>query len=303
MKRLIGIAFYLLVAVFLVLYAQGLDYSGLENLEVNFGFVALATLLALLARFWFARIWAFFLHSLGVEITAADSRELNLVYAKAWLGRYVPGSIVWVAGKIYFASKLGISKTKLAVSSYLEALIQLATSLLLAVILISLDPMTRELAGSSFWLMLVLLVVGVIALAPPVLSRYAGWGYRLLKKQPLDQENLPSGNTMLQASLRFTLSALLSGLAFYFVLFAVEPGLGFENLFYVLALTAIANALSMIAVFAPAGIGVREGVLIAGLSLVIDPATALVAALLMRVLSIFWDGLFFAIAKGLQAAK
>jgi len=50
-KRLIGIAFYLLVAVFLVLYAQGLDYSGLENLEVNFGFVALATLLAL-SHYW-----------------------------------------------------------------------------------------------------------------------------------------------------------------------------------------------------------------------------------------------------------
>jgi uncharacterized membrane protein YbhN (UPF0104 family) len=59
----------------------------------------------------------------------------------------------------------------------------------------------------------------------------------------------------------------------------------------------------MVAVFAPAGVGVREGVLIAGLALIIDPSIALLATLLMRVMSIIWDGLFFGIAKGLQAAK
>ena len=303
MKRLIGFGFYILVAIFLVLYAQSLDFSGLENLDINYGFLVLATLLALFARFWFARIWAFFLSSLGVELDTASRKELNLVYAKAWLGRYIPGSIVWVAGKVYFASKLGISKTKLAVSSYLEAVIQLATTLLLAVLLVVLDPMTRELAGGAIWLMVVLLLIGVIALYPPVLARYAGFGYRLLKKQQLDPANLPTGNVMLQASLRFTLSALISSLAFYLVLFAIYPDLGLGQLFYVLALTSIANALSMVAVFAPAGVGVREGVLIAGLAVIVDPAIALLAALLMRVLSIVWDGLFFLIAKGLQAAK
>ena len=303
MKRLIGFGFYLLVAIFLVLYAQSLDFSGLEDLDINYGFLVMATLLALFARFWFARIWAFFLSSLGVELDTASRKELNLVYAKAWLGRYIPGSIVWVAGKVYFASKLGISKTKLAVSSYLEAVIQLATTLLLAVLLVVLDPMTRELAGAAIWLMVALLLVGVIALYPPVLARYAGFGYRLLKKQQLDPANLPTANVMLQASLRFTLSALISSLAFYLVLFAIYPDLGLSHLFYVLALTSIANALSMVAVFAPAGVGVREGVLIAGLAVIVDPAIALLAALLMRVLSIVWDGLFFLIAKGLQAAK
>ena len=303
MKRLIGFGFYLLVAIFLVLYAQSLDFSGLEDLDINYGFLVMATLLALFARFWFARIWAFFLSSLGVELDTASRKELNLVYAKAWLGRYIPGSIVWVAGKVYFASKLGISKTKLAVSSYLEAVIQLATTLLLAVLLVVLDPMTRELAGEAIWLMVALLLIGVIALYPPVLARYAGFGYRLLKKQQLDPANLPTANVMLQASLRFTLSALISSLAFYLVLFAIYPDLGLSHLFYVLALTSIANALSMVAVFAPAGVGVREGVLIAGLAVIVDPAIALLAALLMRVLSIVWDGLFFLIAKGLQAAK
>jgi uncharacterized membrane protein YbhN (UPF0104 family) len=302
-KRLLGIGFYLLVALFLFLYAQSLDFTGLSEIQLNVGFLIIATLLSLGVRFWFARIWAYFLSSMGVQISASDRRELNLVYAKAWLGRYVPGSIVWVAGKVYFASKLGIPKTKLAVSSYLEALIQLATTIFLAVLLIVADPLTRSLAGDSLWAMLALLGISVVALVPKVLTWYAGLGYRLIKKQKLDPQSIPGASVILQGSLRFTLSALVAGLAFYFVLLAIYPQLGFENLLYVLALTAIANALSMVAIFAPAGVGVREGVLIAGLALIIDPSIALLATLLMRVMSIIWDGLFFGIAKGLQAAK
>lgn len=303
MRRALGFAFYLVVALFLFFYAQTLDFSSLEGVSLNVGFLLIATVLALGVRFWFSRIWAFFLTSLGVELSKQDRKELDLVYAKAWLGRYVPGSLVWVAGKVYFASKLGISKTKLAVSSYLEALIQLATTLFLAVLLIVLDPITRELAAQAFWLLILLLALGAIALIPRVLAWYAGLGYKLLKKAPLDPGSIPSARVILQGSLRFTLSALVAGLAFYFVLLAVAPQLGLKNLVYVLALTAIANALSMVAVFAPAGVGVREGVLIAGLALIIDPSVALIAALLMRVMSIVWDGLFFAVAKALQAAK
>lgn len=303
MKRALGLAFYVLVAVFLVLYAQSLDFTALAGISPNWWLVLGATLLALFARFWFARIWIFFLTSSGATLDGPLRRELYLVYAKAWLGRYVPGSVVWVAGKVYFASKLGISKTKLAISSYLEALIQLATTLLLAVLLITLDPATRLLAQDALWLMVLLLIIGLIAIFPPVLRRYASLGYRLIRKQVLDPVHFPSSWAMANAALRFTLSAVVSGLAFFLVLWSLIPDLGISNLLYVLALTAIANALSMVAVFAPAGIGVREGVLIAGLALVIDPAIALVAALLMRVMSVIWDGLFFGLAKALQAGK
>jgi uncharacterized membrane protein YbhN (UPF0104 family) len=52
----------------------------------------------------------------------------------------------------------------------------------------------------------------------------------------------------------------------------------------------------MLAVFAPAGLGVRETVQLTMLLLVMPPETALVATVLMRLWSIVMDALFLALA-------
>jgi glycosyltransferase 2 family protein len=52
----------------------------------------------------------------------------------------------------------------------------------------------------------------------------------------------------------------------------------------------------MLAVFAPAGLGVREGVQLTMLLLVMSPEQALVATVLMRLWSIVMDALFATVA-------
>lgn len=296
MKRALGIGFYVLVAGFLVWYALGLDFSSLSSLQPGYGLLLVATALALFVRFWFARIWLFFLRSTGPELSA-NTKDLDLVYAKSWLARYVPGSVVWVASKIYFASKLGVSKTRLAISSYLEALIQLVTVVLIALVLIAINPGALQITSSTTNLLLVLALLGVVAIIPGVLRWYANLGFKILRKSSIPTEHFPSAASTFRGVLLFAVSGLLSGLTFYLVLWALVPDLDHSNLFYVLALTNVASALSMLAVFAPAGIGVREGVLITGLTVIVDPATALAVALLMRAMSVGWDLLFFAIAR------
>jgi uncharacterized membrane protein YbhN (UPF0104 family) len=59
----------------------------------------------------------------------------------------------------------------------------------------------------------------------------------------------------------------------------------------------------MVAIFAPAGLGVREAIQIAALMLVMDAETAVVATILMRLLSIVWDALFLGIAKLVRRAR
>jgi len=61
--------------------------------------------------------------------------------------------------------------------------------------------------------------------------------------------------------------------------------------------------LSMLAVFAPAGLGVREGIQLTMLLLVMSPEQALVATVLMRVWSIVTDALFAALAAGARALR
>ena len=72
---------------------------------------------------------------------------------------------------------------------------------------------------------------------------------------------------------------------------------------FVLAASNLASAVSMVAVFAPAGVGVREAIQIAALLFVMSPEQAVAATLLMRLLSIAWDGLFLVLARSLKAGK
>ena len=301
-QRIFGIAFYGIAALFLVIYAQSLDWDSLGALEVNFGWLAVATILGIATRFLFARIWLFFLSQSG-EVKSADRAELYLVYAKSWLGRYIPGSVTWVIGKVVFAAKLGISKSRLTVSSFLEAVLQLLTVLLTATLLLVADPRTFEFAGNWVWFLLAAAVIGLVFVLPPVFKAWASIAYKLIRKSELDAQLVPSSQALVSGFLLFGLSSLLSGLALFFVAMAVVPNLGFENMLFILAASNLASAISMVAVFAPAGIGVREAVQIAALSVVMSPAEALVVAISMRLVSLVWDLLFPVLARLRKTAQ
>lgn len=303
LSKVFGLAFYAMVLVFLGIYISGLNWDALLSISLDYRFVLVATVLGIGTRFWFARIWIFFLTNAGAKFSKSEVIELMLVYAKSWLGRYIPGSVAWVLGKVYFASKLGISKTRLAISSFIEAVLQIVTVLFSASLLLLLDPRSYELAGNWIWLILAVGILGLIAVLPPILRVYASKAFEILRNSALDQKLLPSNLTLAKGVGFFMVSSLLSGLALFFVAMSVDPDLGIEEMLFVLAASNLASAVSMVAVFAPAGVGVREAIQIAALLFVMSPEQALAATLLMRLLSILWDGMFLGIARALKTGR
>lgn len=303
LSRWFGFAFYALIAFFAALYLSTLDWQVIAGIRPNWGLLAVATALGLAARYWYAGIWVYFLKNLGAKLAPGQLVELLEVYAKSWLGRYIPGSVAWVLGKIYFASKLGISKTRLAISSFLEALLQIVVVLITASLLLLVDPRSYELAGQWVWLLIATALLGLIMVWPPVLSRTVSWLYEFVKGVVLETSSLPTNRTLATGMLAFAASSLISGSAFFFVAWAVDPTIGWREFLFILAASNIASAVSMVAIFAPAGLGVREAIQIAALILVMDAETAVVATILMRLLSILWDALFLGIAKLVRRAR
>lgn len=301
-QRIFGIGFYALAAIFLFIFAQSLDLESFAIISPNPIWLGVATAIGLATRFLFARIWLFFLNQSG-SLSKLETGELYLVYAKSWLGRYIPGSVTWVIGKVVFAAKLGIAKSRLAISSFLEAVLQLLTVLLTATLLLVLDPRTASFAGQWVWALLAVAVVGVVFVLPPVFRFWVRRIYRLIRKAELDQALIPGAKPLFQGFFLFVLSSLASGLALFFVALAIVPDLGFGELLFILAASNLASAISMVAVFAPAGIGVREAVQIAALSVVMSPEQALAVALGMRVMSLVWDLLFAVAARIMRTGK
>jgi len=288
-------AFYALVAVFAYFYLKGLDWATLSKVSIDWRWMVAATVASIAVRYWFAGIWMFLLRSLNADL-GGQERELFLVYAKSWLGRYIPGGATWILGKIYFATKLGISKAKLGISSFLEGALQIIVVLISAAGMLAVDPHVQKLGRTWVWLLLLAAVIGLVTVYPPVFNRVIQFGYRKVRKQSIDDDHLPNTTTMGKGILAFLVSSILSGLSFYFVAAAVDPKLDLSSVAFIVGASNLASALSMLAVFAPAGLGVREGVQLSMLLLVMNPEQALVATVLMRLWSIVMDALFAAIA-------
>ena len=298
--KIVPWAFYALIAIFAALYLRSINWTTLQNVRINWWWMAAATLASIGVRYWFAGIWMFLLGSLKANLHGQRS-ELFLVYAKSWLGRYIPGGATWILGKIYFATKLGISKAKLGISSFLEGALQIIVVLISASAMLAVDPHVQSLGRGWVWALLLAAMVGLVAVYPAVFNRLIQFGYQKVRKESLEQEHLPNNATIGKGILAFMVSSVLSGLSFYFVAAAVDPNLGWDSLAFVVGASNLASALSMLAVFAPAGLGVREGVQLSMLLLVMNPEQALVATVLMRLWSIVMDALFAAVAWAWRA--
>lgn len=295
-RKIISFVFYVLVIGFLVWYLLSLDFETLLSFEINWVPIIFATALAIASRFIFAFIWRMLLSSMGAELSPKLSKELLVVYAKAWLGRYLPGSATWVIGKIYFASNLGISKTKLAVSSLMEAMLQLVIVMALASALLVFDPRISELGQGYELLLIAVTVVGLIAIYPKVFNSLTAASYRIIKKSAIGSADLLSNKATSRASGLFMLTSILNAVSLLMVAVAFDSSL-LSNAFLIMGIASFASAVSILAVFAPAGIGVREGVQIIGLSLITTAEMALAITIMMRLLSVLWDLVFYFLAR------
>ena len=246
-------------------------------------------------RYWTAYIWVVLLKNLGAK-NVRLGRDLLYVYAKSWLGRYIPGTAPWILGKIYFASKYGISKNKLAVSSLLEGALQIAVLLAISLLLLIADA-RLDVIGSEYKFLMILGLMGCfVSLLPPVFNFFVAFAYRIFKKKTLSIEDYANTRTISTGAGMYAIGALINGISLFFIAKAMYPDLGYEQLSFVIGVGTLASAVSMLAVFAPSGLGVREGIQLALLSIIMPTEIALLVTISTRLLSLVCDGCFYLVS-------
>lgn len=294
--RWIAPIFYISLVVFLALYLRSLDSSSLQQIEINWYYLALAMLIGVSVRYWGAYVWYSLLRSLGAK-NIEDKHGLAYVYAKSWMGRYIPGTAPWILGKIYFASKHGVSKNKLAVSSLLEGGLQVTVVMALAFLMLMFDVRLNDISIELRGLMTVVLIACLIALVPAVFNKIVAAAYRIVRRKPFPIEHQASTRTILSGVGLYTIWSILGGLSLFFIAKAVAPSLGYDNLLFVMGAGNLAAAVSMLAFFAPSGIGVREGIHILLLGIIMPAEIALIVTIMTRLMGVIMDITFFFMAK------
>lgn len=93
-------------------------------------------------------------------------------------------------------------------------------------------------------------------------------------------------------------SHVMAGLGFHVLLLELLPGAA-PPVLHSIALLAAANVLGILAVFAPAGLGVREVILVVGLTPYVPMPQAIVIAAILRLLTVVADVVFSLVAGGI----
>jgi hypothetical protein len=238
------------------------------------GWLVLATLLLLSGYAVTARLWGKMLGELGGTDPGLVA-SIRIVLT-ANLGRYFPGKVWQITGIALLSKRQGGSATLGATAGILSRIFALAATALVALPLL-LGP-TASLGGAGIPLFVLLALLALTVALPRVLASLLRWTLRIAR---VPAGPPPAIDAWFGAR---WLARHLAAWILYCVAFVVfSRGLGFDADFLGFsAAFAAAYLVGYLAVFAPAGIGVREGFLIAFLRPEVGGA-AVGIALLTRV--------------------
>ena len=272
-------AFLLLAVVLLVLALRDQGPQAREAASAVGPAAAAGRLAAVLAGLLASALcWRALLADLG---TPLGVRAGLGVFFLGQLGKYVPGSVFAVAAQMELGRTYGAPRSRVATAGLLFLGVLVASGLLVAAAVL---PLTSPAALASYAWVLLLLPLGVVALAPPVLTRLVARLLRLLRREPLDRPLTVRG---VGAAVGWALVMWAAyGLHLWLLVRTQDtgPALLLSTGAYALAWTA-----GLLVVAAPAGAGVREVALVAALAPALDRGGALAVAVLSRVLMTLGD--------------
>ncbi|KQX69905.1 lysylphosphatidylglycerol synthase domain-containing protein [Angustibacter sp. Root456] len=264
----------LVVAAVVWAVARSWDQVSAELARVSVGALVAASALALLGLVLTLVGWRALLADLGSPLGWGAASGVLFI---GQLGKYLPGTVWTVVLQTEVASTVGVPRKRTAVvgllSMGLSALAGLGVGVLALPALLS--------SGGGRWYLLALLVVpvGAVVLHPRVLNALVGWALRVVKRAPLEERL--SGRAIAVTMTAYVATWLCLGLHVW----VLVHDLGADAVDALLPAVfgyALAASLGMVAVLLPAGIGLREVVLVLLLTGPLDRPGATAVVLLSR---------------------
>ena len=283
---------FVLVAAVLGGLAVRTQWSGVRVALAHLGFVAVAGAMVavLLAMIAAMQVWRVLLAGLGSPLPARAAARVVFI---GQLGKYVPGSIWAVLAQVELGRAYQVPRRRSAAATLLTMLFSLTGGLLAAVLTL---PLLGGTATSGYRWAFLLAPVLLASVHPRVLNPLVRWLLRLTRRPALEQ---PLTLRAVAGALSWALvSWLLYGAQIWLLAVRLGAPAGRAALLAVGGF-AFAWSVGFLAVFAPAGVGVREVLLVAVLGPVLGTGDATAIALVSRLLMTVGDLAAAGLAAGL----
>jgi uncharacterized membrane protein YbhN (UPF0104 family) len=257
--------------------------------------VLLAFALSIAGLFFNLMVWREILADLGSPLSVTEAWR---IYFIGNLSKYVPGSIWPVLVQAELGADHGIPRSRSAVSVLLSYTVMTCSGAVVAAI--TLPFATAGSVAQYFWI-LFLIPVGIAVLSPPVLNRLLRLVLRASRQPVLGQGVSYRG---LARTMAWALSAWATNGLMIYVLMRQLAGDRQGTLLVSVGAYSLSWVVGFLAVFAPAGLGVREAVMIATLHSQTTAWHAITAvALVQRALSVIADAATGGAAVGLVGRR
>jgi glycosyltransferase 2 family protein len=294
-SKLVRAAFLILVLVLLAvaLYDEaGTLWHQVQRL--SWPVVVLAFVFGLLGLFFNLMVWRELLADLGTRLSIPEAWR---IYFIGGLSKYIPGSIWPMLAQAELGADRGIPRSRSALSVVLSYSVMTCLGFVVGAVTL---PFAN--AGSMaqyFWILFVI-PAGAVALSPPILNRLLRLVLRVAR-QPAAQASVSYKG--LARTMAWAAGAWITNGLMIYVLTRHLSGERQGTLLVSLAAYSLSWSIGFLAVFAPAGAGVREAVMVAVLHTQTTTAIALTVALVSRALSVVGDAVTGAAASALVGRR
>lgn len=229
----------------------------------------------LLYKFGNAILWHLLASKNGAKISA-DKAILAWSYSQ--LGKYLPGKVFYLIGRVYFYKKENIEIKQVTFCFLLENAYTFISAVFIFVLSLpfSNSHIFKEYKFSALYLLLIFIVF----FNPFFMKQGMKLVTKLFKREVLSY--IPNYRDMVSNLLLFSSDWLIMGIGFVIL----------SNSVYVLPITyfaflvgafALANVVGILSIFTPSGIGVREAVLVMALKEIMPLPQAIIISILSRV--------------------
>lgn len=291
---------------FVVLAIGGLFYRALaENMHKLEGidlsldaWAVMGTISFTLAVVVSGIIWGHLLTRLsGKRVSIADAVR---IHSASWLLKYIPGQVGSFINKVSWGAKRNISKKAVSTSFIYENVLMViaGVTLSLPVFLLFVDVLGDNL---SLFIPVLMVIPMAIVLSRKLFYNLLNTLFKFMRQKPFLRSDFLTGNVLIKYQASYLVPRLLNGIGFVLIVqsvVAVSP-----SMYIGLAATYIlASIVGLLAIFVPGGLGVREAVIVAFISVYFPVEQAIIIALVTRLYATISDLgvalIYFVLNKG-----
>lgn len=295
--RLVGIGITVAASIYVLLILY--ENLGKTLEQIHFGIPLIISISLSIIIYSFSipvtgLAWYLLLRGVGENVRLG---EITTILGLSQLAKYIPGNISHHIGRFAMALSRGYAGSSVAVTMILETGWVILSALTLSLITLYLSDQSTLVYQSNFSVLYIWVLV-LLILIIPILGNYViyhlpdairNWLF------PGNNTTIPGLRTLLPCFFLYTINFLLVG-AVLVILNAESTGAAQGNWLLMSGIFGLAWVIGFVVPGAPAGIGIRETVLLEAFGPLYGDDVAVLLTLLLRAVTIIGDCVIFVLA-------